>query len=269
LFRLSDVCHESLGEKIPQAGIRYPCQQKTNRVRDNWIQPPGGERQVVASIGSSRGTYLISMIFRFILLAILLAFFCNVIVIEAFTTPHITSSIHHTTSTSTQHNAGFMDDLSKFFGGLGGGNDGIDEQNDIAEVDGVYTGSKRIITVPSKSMKAGGLRLYCNLYLMGLQNTPEDGCWKASKADDSEVNLRYKDLSGSIIIRFADDGITVDRLGSAPSNKYLMHESVILNGFLDELKAIVFDGDISEANRLLTLVDDNDIEKNREAISFG
>ena len=118
-------------------------------------------------------------------------------------------------------------------------------------------------------MKAGGLRLYCNLYLMGLQNTPEDGCWKASKADDSEVNLRYKDLTGSIIIRFTDDGITVDRLGSAPSNKYLMHESVILNGFLDELKAIVFDGDISEANRLLTLVDDNDIEKNRDAISFG
>lgn len=39
--------------------------------------------------------------------------------------------------------------------------------------------------------------------------------------------------------------------------------------FLDELKAIVFDGDISEANRLLTLVDDNDIEKNRDAISFG
>lgn len=206
------------------------------------------------------------------LLAIVLAFFCNVVVIvEAFTTPtrHITSSIHHRTTTST-HYAGFMDDLSKFFDGLGGGNSNDEQQNDIAEeVDGAYVGSKRIIKVPAKSMKAGGLRLYCNLYLMGLQNTPEDGCWKASKADDSEVNLRYKDLSGSIIIRFTDDGITVDRLGSAPSNKYLMHESVILNGFLDELKAIVFDGDISEANRLLTLVDDNDIEKNREAISFG
>ena len=208
--------------------------------------------------------------FRFILLAIVLAFFCNVVVIESFTTPtrHITSSIHDKT-TSTQHKAGFMDDLSKFFDGLGGENNN-DEQSDIAEeVDGAYVGSKRIITVPAKSMKAGGLRLYCNLYLMGAQNTPEKGCWKASKADDSEVNLRYKDLSGSIIIRFTEDGITVDRLGSAPSNKYLMHESVILNGFLDELKAIVFDGDISEANRLLTLVDDNDIEKNRDMISFG
>ena len=205
---------------------------------------------------------------RCTLLAILLAFFCNVVEIESFTTPtHTSSTIQHTTS--TQHNAGFMDDLSKFFDRLGGGNSDSDSQQQNDEIDGVYTGSRRIITVPAKSMKAGGLRLYCNLYLMGLQNTPEDGCWKASKADDSEVNLRYKDLTGSIIIRFTDDGITVDRLGSAPSNKYLMHESVILNGFLDELKAIVFDGDISEANRLLTLVDDNDIEKNRDAISFG
>ena len=82
---------------------------------------------------------------RCTLLAILLAFFCNVVEIESFTTPKHTSSIH-ATSTSTQHNAGFMDDLSKFFDGLGGGNSNNDEQSDIAEVDGVYTGSKRIIT---------------------------------------------------------------------------------------------------------------------------
>ena len=62
---------------------------------------------------------------------------------------------------------------------------------------------------------------------------------------------------------------TVDRLGSAPSTSYLMHESMILNGFLDELHAIVNDGDISEDNRLLTLVDDNEIENARDAISFG
>ena len=118
-------------------------------------------------------------------------------------------------------------------------------------------------------MKSGGLRLYCNLYLVGLQNTPEKGCWKASQSDNSEVNLRYCDLTGSIIICFTDDGITVDRLGSSPSMKYLMHESMILNGFLDELNAIVYEGDISEQNRLLTLVDDDAIEKARDAISFG
>jgi hypothetical protein len=121
----------------------------------------------------------------------------------------------------------------------------------------------------AKTMKSGGLRLYCNLYLMGLQNTPEKGCWKASQSDNSEVNLRYCDLSGSIIIQFTDDGVTIDRLGSSPSMKYLMHESIILNGFLDELQGIVNGGDIIVENRLLTLVDSNAIDKARGAVSFS
>lgn len=118
-------------------------------------------------------------------------------------------------------------------------------------------------------MKSGGLRLYCNLYLMGVQNTPEKKCWKASCVDNSEVNLRYTDLSGSIIIQFTENGITIDRLGSAPSMKYLMHESIVLNGFLDELYEIVFGGEVNPENRLLTLVDADVIEKARGAISFS
>mmetsp|Transcript_14046 Transcript_14046/g.25403 ORF Transcript_14046/g.25403 Transcript_14046/m.25403 type:complete len:119 (+) Transcript_14046:55-411(+) len=118
-------------------------------------------------------------------------------------------------------------------------------------------------------MKSGGLRLYCNLFLMGVQNTPEKGCWKASQSDNSEVNLRYVDLSGSIIIRFTEDGITVDRLGSSPSTKYLIAESMILNGFLDELHSIVYGGDVSEQNRLLTLMESDVIEKARGFVSFG
>ena len=127
---------------------------------------------------------------------------------------------------------------------------------------------------------------------MGMQNTPEKGCWKASKSDDSEVNLRYRDLSGSIIIRFTDDAIVVDRLGtifksqtrfvsvltlltlltfsgSAPSMNFLLHESIILNSFLDELHAIVYEGEISDENRLLTLVDEDAIEQARNCVSFA
>lgn len=181
-------------------------------------------------------------------------------------------SLHHK---STRHNsdlAGFLDDVGNFFDGLGNNEyeyEPSGQSEIVEEIDGVYTGSKRIITIPAKSMKSGGLRLYCNLYLVGLQNTPEKKCWKASQSDNSEVNLRYCDLSGSIIIQFTDSGITVDRLGSSPSMKYLMHESMILNGFLDELHAIVYDGDISEENRLLTLLESDTIEKARDFVSFA
>ena len=197
----------------------------------------------------------------------------SLVMVDAFIPAHTHNNpVQHHTTTNRPHNmAGSMDDLSNFFDGLGDNNNNESSRNAeiVEEIDGVYTGSKRIISIPAKTMKSGGLRLYCNLYLMGLQNTPEKGCWKASQSDNSEVNLRYTDLTGSIIIRFTEDAITVDRLGSAPSMKYLMHESMILNGFLDELHAIVNDGDISEDNRLLTLLDDNEIENARDAVSFG
>mmetsp|Transcript_8044 Transcript_8044/g.14098 ORF Transcript_8044/g.14098 Transcript_8044/m.14098 type:complete len:217 (-) Transcript_8044:242-892(-) len=189
----------------------------------------------------------------------------DTIAVDAFVPSH-----QKKTCQSTLSMAGFLDDVGKFFDGFGNNENEPSVQGELVEeIDGVYTGSKRIITIPAKTMKSGGLRLYCNLYLMGLQNTPEKNCWKASQSDSSEVNLRYCDLSGSIIIQFTDDGITVDRLGSSPSQKYMMHESMILNGFLDELNAIVFDGDISEENRLLTLVESDAIEKARDFVSFA
>jgi hypothetical protein len=203
-----------------------------------------------------------------ITLAVVLSFFLASTSVDAFLpTAHRSQSQRQITMAG-----GFMDDVGKFFDDLSRKNDRPNVMSDIVEgeeIDGIYTGSKRIITIPAKTMKSGGLRLYCNLYLMGVQNTPERKCWKASCVDNSEVNLRYTDLSGSIIIQFTDDGITIDRLGSAPSTKYLMHESIVLNGFLDELHEIVYGGEVSPENRLLTLVDVDVIEKARGAISFS
>ena len=120
------------------------------------------------------------------------------------------------------------------------------------------TNVKIKLHLTAKTMKTGGLRLYCSLYLMGLQNTPEPKCWKAQQFDSHEV------------IQFTDNEITVDRLGSWPSHRYLIDESMILNGFLDELNSIVNEGDVSEEKRLLTLPEPCDaIEKAREAVSFA
>ena len=68
---------------------------------------------------------------------------------------------------------------------------------------------------------------------MGLQNTPEAGCWKAHQEDDNEVNLRYRDMTGCIIIIFKEDEITIDRLGSMLSMKYLLHDYIVLYRFFD------------------------------------
>jgi hypothetical protein len=77
-------------------------------------------------------------------------------------------------------------------------------------------------------------------------------------------------MTGCIIIIFKEDEITIDRLGSMPSQKYLLHESIVLNGFLDQLEAIVFEGDIAEKNRLLTLPEPADqIQKARGVLSFS
>lgn len=168
---------------------------------------------------------------------------------------------------------GFLDDVGKFFDGLGDGQSSQSDEGGVGDEDDdecTYAGSTRIITIPAESMKVGGLRLFCSLYLMGLQNTPEPGAWKAHQSDNMEVNLRYQDLSGSVIVEFREDGITVDRLGSSPSQKYLMHESIVLNGFLDQLNTIVHEGDVDASNRLLTLPAPGDaIEKAREVVAFA
>ena len=50
---------------------------------------------------------------------------------------------------------------------------------------------------------------------------------------------------------------------------FLLHESIILNSFLDELHSIVYEGEISDENRLLTLVDEDAIEQARNCVSFA
>ncbi|KAL7467356.1 hypothetical protein ACHAXS_007598 [Conticribra weissflogii] len=215
--------------------------------------------------------------------------FASLVVSNAFTWPpfqdqykqnYFTPKSVKTNSNNLLRLSNFMDDIGKFFEDFGKENNdesgkkeyefSVGESGQVND-DGeaIYTGSTRIISIPAKTMKIGGLRLYCSLYLMGLQNTPEPNCWKAHQSDNFEVNLRYCDLTGSIIIQFTDDGIDVHRLGSSPSMKYLMHESMILNGFLDELHAIVNEGDVIEENRLLTLQEPDAIEKAREVVSFA
>ena len=62
---------------------------------------------------------------------------------------------HQRTRNNVHSMAGFLDDVGKFFDGIGNSNNSNIEpsiqQSEVGndeEIDGVYTGSKRIITIP-------------------------------------------------------------------------------------------------------------------------
>lgn len=137
------------------------------------------------------------------------------------------------------------------------------------DLEALPAGTTRLITLPVQSIKPGGLRLFLMFYLMGLQNTPEKNTWRANQGEDYVVDFRYHDQSALLSIELKDSEIIVDRVGSTPSTAYMMQESVVVEGLLDELLEIENAPNVSPADRLLQLQDDNAIEKARSQLSFG
>ena len=182
--------------------------------------------------------------------------------------------------------AGFFDDIGKFFG-KNSDNEGNNDnnQNDKSnsefvsndynadeeeEEEEYYTGASRIFDIPAESIKIGGLRLYLSLHLMGQQNTPEDRCWKMDQTGQTGIDLYHQDKTGVLMINLSESNISFDRLGSAPSMKYLMHETIILEGVLDTLDEIISDQNIPETDRLLKLKTPGDaLQAARDTLSFS
>ena len=167
----------------------------------------------------------------------------------------------------------FFDDIGKFFDHLSGNNsnDGGGDLQNGGEVP-QYLGNTRILSIPVESLKVGGLRLYISLYLMGQQNTPERGSWQAVQSGDSGIDVYYRDQTGALLIELCEETnrILVDRLGTEPSNAYLMQESVIIDGLLDELDTISQDDEIPVQDRLIILKEPGDaIDKVREGLAFS
>ncbi len=159
-------------------------------------------------------------------------------------------------------------DLGKFFnlsnnskdGDNGNNNDEDDEEED-------YPGCTNIFRIGVKSIKVGGCRLYLSLFFIGEANTPEKGSWRMNQNGDGGIDLYYKDATGALIVIFKEDAIIVKRLGSSPSMDYLMQESSMLNGMLDQLDEIAMDSSINESDRLICIEGD-EINTVRETLSF-
>lgn len=122
-----------------------------------------------------------------------------------------------------------------------------------------------------KAIKPGGLRLFLMFYCMGMQNTPDRMSWRADQPSIEEyvVDMLFHDGTGILTVELLDDEIRIDRTGSTPSTSYLMQESVVVQGMLDELQQCAFDESVVEENRLLTPEPADAIESAREALAFG
>jgi hypothetical protein len=105
---------------------------------------------------------------------------------------------------------------------------------------------------------------------VGEVNNPEKGTWRMDQNEDGGIDLYYKDATGAMTIMFHEDEITVNRIGSAPSMNYLMSETSLVNGMLDQLDDIAFDTSIEEKDRLILLHEPGDaIDIVRESLSFN
>jgi len=194
---------------------------------------------------------------------------------------------------------------SEFFRPQDGNSDEDDEDDDE-----LPAGTSLLFKIPAKQMKPGGLRLFLMFYLMGMQNTPDPNTWRADQklmsvnvtpknfegleyietTDDEEEEKKYvlemlydKDRTGMLQIellphssRTKQPEIRIYRCGSLPSTSYLMQESVIVDGVLDELQNLsvgttTTDGepDIKEEDRLLIPDPETAIERARESLAFG
>ena len=124
----------------------------------------------------------------------------------------------------------------------------------------------RLFNIPAQSIKPGGLRVVLGFHLIGLQNTPDQGSWKANQASDTVLDMVFRDNSAKFSITLGDEGISVDRYGT-PSLPYLLQESVILHSVLDEISSIANEGDIEAKDRLLQLDESADaIEEARSTL---
>jgi hypothetical protein len=129
-------------------------------------------------------------------------------------------------------------------------------------------GPKPVIELPANSIKVGALKFFLQIYVVGQQNQPTKGSWTLNSNDEiGSLDLYYKDGTGMFSVAIKETSIQVNRYGERPSLQYLLQESVLLHGVLDEISQIAFDTeDIEQDKRLIQFSDDRVIEKARAGL---
>lgn len=136
-----------------------------------------------------------------------------------------------------------------------------------------------VLSIPASKVKTGALKFYLQIFIVGERNTPVKGSWTLNTNDKdgasaSTLDVYYRDGTGMFSVIVSESSIVVERNGKRPSLEYLLQESVILHGLLDEVEAVAYGKDdegklIDKEKRLLLFDDDEDnnaINKAREKL---
>ncbi|VEU44456.1 unnamed protein product [Pseudo-nitzschia multistriata] len=211
-------------------------------------------------------------------------------------------------------NANGSNDIGNYYG-----SDNNLDCDDDGYGDELPAGTSLLVRIPAKQLKPGGLRLFLMFYLMGMQNTPDQNTWRAdqklmsvnvtpktlpegvggTETEDEPTERRYvlemlydRDRTGMLQIellphRTGPSGgvrpaeVRIYRCGSRPSTSYLMQESVVVDGVLEELQNLSGGGsdgepggdgsepEIAEEDRLLIPDPEHAIADARESLAFG
>ena len=127
-------------------------------------------------------------------------------------------------------------------------------------------GTNTLMDMPG-TMKPGALKFFLQIYLVGQQNLSSQGSWALNNNDENEsIDMYYKDGTGMFSLVIKDTGLKVDRYGSRPSLEYMLQESIMLHGLLDELTQVAEAEDIEPEKRLIKFQDAEAISKARETL---
>jgi hypothetical protein len=129
----------------------------------------------------------------------------------------------------------------------------------------------QLFEIPALFLKQGALRLSLGLYFLGQQNIPSVGIWALNQPDESTLIMLFKDHSAMLSFKIKHDAIIVHRHvdpSTRPSLMYQLQESVLLQGFLDELSTIAFgeEDTIHNEDRLISLHGMGVIERCRDKL---
>jgi hypothetical protein len=109
------------------------------------------------------------------------------------------------------------------------------------------------------------LSFLTNVFLVGEQNNPSEKSWLTKQADSGELQVYFRDGTAMFSIELLDSRITFTRHGEKPSLPYMLQESILIHGVLDEIQNAATVEDIEVEKRLLQ-VDNTAIDGARKTL---